>query len=341
MLRSFFTIAILTQIALAQLSISLTGPTSVESVGDLKVSASLINSGSKDLKLLNAPGSVLSELPTDAFTITNEAGEHPTFIGVQVKWAPELAIQKKAWTVVKAGQTLSVTRDLSKAYNFTETGYSEYSIAPSTFFYSVDATETTVSELEATVDTALKSRISEGGVLSVARGAAPMKRATWAGCNSQEKSTLTYVAQASSDLAKKANTTLASMVTPSSLYTTWFGEYTTTRYSTLSTHWTSIAATSFSDWHYDCSTCERDDYYSFVYADDPGRIFLCSSFWDLPFTGTDSMAGTLVNEASRFTINGGTEEYASGRSACKKLATKNAGQAVMNADSHEYFAEEA
>jgi peptidyl-Lys metalloendopeptidase len=191
----------------------------------LKVSASLINSGSKDLKLLNAPGSVLSELPTDAFTITNEAGEHPTFIGVQVKWAPELAIQKKAWTVVKAGQTLSVTRDcmyyllhitrhsifiVSKAYNFTETGYSEYSIAPSTFFYSVDATETTVSELEATVDTALKSRISEGGVLSVARGAAPMKRATWAGCNSQEKSTLTYVAQASSDLAKKANTCVSS-----------------------------------------------------------------------------------------------------------------------------------
>jgi peptidyl-Lys metalloendopeptidase len=49
--------------------------------------------------------------------------------------------------------------------------------------------------------------------------------------------------------------------------------------------------------------------------------------------------GTLVHESSHFTANGGTNDYAYGQSACKQLAISNPNNAVNNADSHEYFAE--
>jgi peptidyl-Lys metalloendopeptidase len=44
-------------------------------------------------------------------------------------------------------------------------------------------------------------------------------------------------------------------------------------------------------------------------------------------------------EATSLALNGGTQDIEYGRSACKELAVSNPGKAIMNADSHEYFAE--
>ena len=51
------------------------------------------------------------------------------------------------------------------------------------------------------------------------------------------------------------------------------------------------------------------------------------------------MAGTLVHEASHFTLNGGTKDAAYGQDSCKDLAISDPATAILNADSHEYFAE--
>jgi len=50
-------------------------------------------------------------------------------------------------------------------------------------------------------------------------------------------------------------------------------------------------------------------------------------------------AGTIIHEASHFTANGGTSDYVYGQSAAKNLAISDPARAVMNADNHEYFAE--
>ena len=47
---------------------------------------------------------------------------------------------------------------------------------------------------------------------------------------------------------------------------------------------------------------------------------------------------TLFLQASHFTDNGGTEDHAYGVESVKDLARSNPDLAVMNADSHEYFA---
>jgi hypothetical protein len=52
-----------------------------------------------------------------------------------------------------------------------------------------------------------------------------------------------------------------------------------------------------------------------------------------------SQAGTIIHESFHFTANSGTNDYAYGQSAAKSLAISNLANAVMNADNHEYFAE--
>jgi peptidyl-Lys metalloendopeptidase len=68
-------------------------------------------------------------------------------------------------------------------------------------------------------------------------------------------------------------------------------------------------------------------------------VYLCGAFWNAPTTGSDSKAGTIVHESSHFTKNGGTDDYAYGEQDCQALAKNNQNQAINNADSHEYFAE--
>jgi peptidyl-Lys metalloendopeptidase len=126
--------------------------------------------------------------------------------------------------------------------------------------------------------------------------------------------------------------------TVGSRYTTWFGTYQSSRYSTVRSHFVSIldamdnASVTFS------CTC-TDSAYAYVYSNQPYTIYLCNAFWSAPALGTDSKAGTLVHEMSHFNVVAGTSDYAYGQTAAKRLASTNPKRAINNADSHEYFAE--
>lgn len=121
-------------------------------------------------------------------------------------------------------------------------------------------------------------------------------------------------------------------------YTTWFGTYTSSRYSTVRSHFSSIDSairTKTFTFFCDCTSSA----YAYVYSNRPYEIHLCNAFWSAPNTGTDSKAGTLIHETSHFNVVAGTSDYAYGQSACKSLALSSPSKAVNNADSHEYFAE--
>lgn len=123
-------------------------------------------------------------------------------------------------------------------------------------------------------------------------------------------------------------------------YKTWFGAYTTSRYATVQSHFNNIKnAFAGQTFQLDCDCASDNSYYAYVYANQPYHVHLCGAFFAAPATGTDSKAGTLVHETSHFTVVAGTSDYAYGQTACKKLATKTPNKAINNADSHEYFAE--
>ena len=121
-------------------------------------------------------------------------------------------------------------------------------------------------------------------------------------------------------------------------YKTWFGSYTSSRWSTVSSNFNKInSALNNQPLQFDCGC--TDSYYAYVYPNQPYKIYLCNAFWSAANTGTDSKAGTIVHETSHFTVVADTDDIAYGQSAAKSLALSNPAQAVKNADSHEYFAE--
>jgi peptidyl-Lys metalloendopeptidase len=123
-----------------------------------------------------------------------------------------------------------------------------------------------------------------------------------------------------------------------SRYTTWFGVYLASRYSTVKTHFGAISnAMDTAPVTFNCS-CKKK-YYAYVYPTQPYTIYLCSVFWTAPLTGTDSKAGTLIHEMSHFDVVANTDDYVYGQAGAKNLAITNPDNAVKNADNHEYFAE--
>ncbi len=124
----------------------------------------------------------------------------------------------------------------------------------------------------------------------------------------------------------------------SARYKTWFGSYTSSRWGTVSNNFNKInSALNNQPLQFDCGC--TDSYYAYVYPNQPYKIYLCNAFWSAANTGTDSKAGTIVHETSHFTVVADTDDIAYGQSAAKSLALSNPAQAVKNADSHEYFAE--
>jgi len=123
-----------------------------------------------------------------------------------------------------------------------------------------------------------------------------------------------------------------------SRYVTWFGAVDPSRYATVTTHfinltnaWTNFGVT------FDCSC--KQNYYAYVYPSKPYTIYLCKVFWTAPLSGTDSQGGTLIHEMSHFPLVAGTDDFVYGQTGAMSLAITNPAEAVMNADNHEYFAE--
>jgi len=121
-------------------------------------------------------------------------------------------------------------------------------------------------------------------------------------------------------------------------YRIWFGAADSARQSTVTTHFSNIySALDTQNVAFDC-TCTQS-YFAYVYPSQPYTIYLCNSFWTANVSGTDSQAGTLVHEMSHFTVVAGTDDHVYGQIGAKNLAISNPNNAVFNADSHEYFAE--
>ncbi|MEO8161708.1 MAG: M35 family metallo-endopeptidase, partial [Arenimonas sp.] len=123
-------------------------------------------------------------------------------------------------------------------------------------------------------------------------------------------------------------------------YTTWFGAYTSSRYSTVNQHFVNIDSKmdqSSGQIKINCG-CNQN-YYAYVYPTQPYQIWVCNAFWSAPTAGTDSKGGTLIHEMSHFNVVAGTDDHVYGQSGAKALAISNPTNAIDNADNHEYFAE--
>lgn len=239
------------------------------------------------------------------------------YIGKLVKRGPPTSHD---YLTLEPGERLSYRVNLAESYSFTETGR-----------YTVD--------YAMPVGNAKMLRSNEVTLDVVGRSdpAAELPLPGYVGCTTARQSTLSSALTAVSTYATAAQSYFATSRS-GPRYTEWFGAMDATRYATVTGHFTKILnAINTATMTFDCTCVE--DYYAYVYPSEPYRIYLCNAFWSAPNTGTDSRAGTLIHELSHFTVLGGTDDYAYGQIAARSLARDTPSQAVMNADNHEYFAE--
>ncbi|KAG8740761.1 hypothetical protein FRC10_003919 [Ceratobasidium sp. 414] len=349
-MKIFVSTALVSVIAVSaapSLFLNVIGPSSVVDVHGLSVKATLKNTGDETLKLLNDPRTILSKARTDTFRISSASGS-PTFTGIKVKYAPSKIAAlnlESAFTVLAPGQSVEVTHDLAGVYNFTLSGEGAYNFGTANVFDYVDASGA-LKTIEASTNThhfKLAGRLATGNryISTLSK-----REVTYTGCNENQKTDISAAAIASDAYVAEVNTYLAKMSAnvTSTRYTTWFGNFTTERYNTVVDHFQKIGTDATST-DYDCTSCETElpvghyTTWAYVHSDSPGHIFLCDMFWKSPLTGTDSRAGTIVHENSHFTVNGGTYDIAYQQGPAKELAMSNPDDAIRNADSHEYFAE--
>ncbi|MBJ6762995.1 peptidase M35 [Myxococcaceae bacterium JPH2] len=157
-------------------------------------------------------------------------------------------------------------------------------------------------------------------------------------CDATQQATVLQAVNAASNYANGATSYLGGPSSATSRYTTWFGAFSSAGWNTAASHFTSIKnAFDTKPVTVDCG-CKKT-YYAYVYPNQPYKIYVCKAFWSAPMTGTDSKGGTLIHEMSHFTATAGTDDWVYGQSGAQSLALSDPSQALDNADSHEYFAE--
>lgn len=298
------------------------------------VDVTITNTGARPARLLSwmLPAADLEEA---LFVVTHARGR-TGFVGAHYKRA---APESGDFVPLAAGASLTRHVDLARFYDLSRTG--SYDVR----FVADEAALRPEDGATAAVVASAPARLwIEGRAVAAPEPTAPDAVAALAGslafsgCSTTQQSTVTQAVGVANTMSDGALAYLSGTPSGTQRYTTWFGAFNTSRWSTAKTHFSSIAnAFDTKPITVDCS-CKKS-YYAYVYPTQPYKIYVCNAFWSAPLSGTDSKGGTLVHEMSHFNAVAATDDHAYGQSACKSLALSNPQRALANADSHEYFAE--
>ncbi|WNG17230.1 M35 family metallo-endopeptidase [Cystobacter fuscus] len=324
----------LSEQALGDVAVSLSvASSSLSASEDVAVTVTFTNVSSQPVQLLRwfVPGT--EGIKAGLFEVSRN-GEEVAYIGPHIK---RRAPQAEDFVTLAPGESRSGTASLSGMYDLSESGtYSVRFAAQSTNQHNVGLTRA------ANLDSNLVSLWIEGRAEREpelqAQAVTAQGLTTASNCSSTRASQISTAFASAKTYASSTSSYLNGISSGTARYTTWFGTYSSTNVGTARSHFTKIAsAFASAAVTVDCGC--TDSAYAYVYPSQPYKIYVCSAFWSAPNTGTDSKAGTLVHEMSHFTVVAGTDDHAYGQSAAKSLAKSSPTQALDNADSHEYIAE--
>jgi peptidyl-Lys metalloendopeptidase len=279
-------------------------------------------------------------------------GEERHYLGAHYK---RPAPTKKDYIKLKAGESVSYQVELSGLYDMSVTGNYEisYDISETQLMEpgSVKSMSAMGAKMGATkvetnsVNFYLEGRqkvtpthqLTADGIVSTAALAAGGSVSFTGRCSNSEQSSILAGLSAARSMAANAKSYMQ-FSNPTARYNTWFGSYDSSRWSTVTNNFSNIdSALNNEPLTFDCK-CSKS-YFAYVYPTQPYKVYLCNAFWSAPTSGTDSKGGTIIHELSHFNIVAGTDDIVYGQSGAKSLAISNPAQAIQNADSHEYFAE--
>ena len=245
------------------------------------------------------------------------------------------AASEKDFLTLAPGESLSRTVDLGEVYDLSRTGsYSLRFEVATEKLHGNSAKAGLLKSNDVTVWIEGRAAARPAGETPTSLGAISFSGR----CSSTQMTTIMDALNAASGMANDSASYLNGTPSGTPRYTTWFGAFSSSGWTTAKTHFAAIKdAFDTKPITVDCS-CKKS-YYAYVYPNQPYKIYVCSAFWSAPMTGTDSKGGTLIHEMSHFTVVAGTDDHVYGQSGAKSLAISNPTDALDNADSHEYFAE--
>ncbi|MBY0574362.1 MAG: peptidase M35 [Undibacterium sp.] len=275
-----------------------------------------------------------ADMDSPLFSVTRD-GQPVNYLG---RLAKRVQPQESDYIKIEAGATVSYQVELTGQYDLEKNG--RYAVRYIGLESHPNSTVSALTNADAPLYLWLEGRSAQAPIAPAQTNQGLAASITYTGgCTASQKSSLVSAVTAATNYAQSSKTYLSATPSATPRFTTWFGTYSATNWGTIKTHFTNeVSAFTTKPLTLDCS-CTTAGTYAYVYPNSPYKIYLCGAFWSAPMTGTDSKGGTLVHEMSHFTVVAGTGDYAYGQSAAKSLAISNPTKARMNADSHEYFAE--
>ncbi|MEW6981667.1 M35 family metallo-endopeptidase [Colwelliaceae bacterium 6471] len=313
--------------------------------GNVNATLTITNNGNGQQKILGW----YTDLEEEHIFKVERDGVEVEFFGPHYK---RPAPSDKDFIKLKSGQSISKTFELTSLYDMSVTGNYEISYDVSSFhLYSNKGQQNKAQRTGVERLTSVPAIIWLEGI--EAKGSANKGKPGGGGstdciggtcftgrCSNAQKTDIVSALAAADQIANDSVAYLNSHSAnnTSARYETWFGAATSARYNTAVAHFDAINdAIDNQPVAFDCS-CKKS-YFAYVYPTQPYKVYLCSAFWNANELGTDSRAGTIIHELSHFNAVAGTDDVVYGQSGAKSLATSNPDQALNNADSHEYFAE--
>jgi peptidyl-Lys metalloendopeptidase len=266
------------------------------------------------------------------------------------------------YLTLEPGETKSVKLDLAEGYDIADAGDYSVSFRPTMLHAGTESVDAQIRHYVASggvpqvpvkanvalfkLDSARPARVLEGSLLKFMKEAKekqPSKKVpSFEGCTEAQKHVATAALAQAVTFAQESKSALGGAPVwaraTARRYKEWFGTYTSSRYDKVFSHFDKIGdALANKSITFICDS--TDSAYAYVYPTDPFKIYLCKQFWLAPLKGTDSQGGTLIHETSHFNVVAGTDDHVYGQSGCRAKAISNPDDAVDNADSYEYFAE--
>ncbi|KAI5479946.1 peptidyl-Lys metalloendopeptidase [Pseudohyphozyma bogoriensis] len=175
--------------------------------------------------------------------------------------------------------------------------------------------------------------------------AAPVvdKRSYFVNCTYTQNQALQKAVIGAQTISNLARSYTSSLDGDTPRYDTWFGNYTEERASEVTSHFESLVGGAFLSATFDCSGCPSGAGLpdAVVNIFNPGVVYPCDSFFDASLYGANSQSGALIEALLQFPENGGLGMYGIEESEAKELAQGAPDQAIQNAPSYRFYAENA
>lgn len=299
----------------------------------VSIKFTLKNESENPIKLLKWGTPFEGEFTQDTFKVTVNGDKVP-YIGKLVKRLPP---SEEDYITIKGNSELSEIVYLEDGYKIYAPGFYTVQIAQETVY--VDASQN--MKFEPFLSESVEFEIIYG--INEADAAGP--EALKSKCTSSQFDTIKSAYDAAKNMAAAAKRALhnapISQRPQARRYLEWFGAYEKSRYSKVTSNFDKVHDVLFNKSISIVCPVACSNMAAFVYPSRPYTIYFCDSFFRCPLAGAGSKAGIIIHELSHFNIVARTDDVVYGRLGARQLARQNPNQAIRNADSHEFFAENA